>query len=77
MSHPQWMDYQFNQQHRAELIREIEQRRLAAIAETGSADTNTALQKLLYRAGRTLVNVGERLQEHSVTAEMNPAFKQN
>lgn len=73
MSHPQWMDYQFHQQHRAELIREAEKRHLAAMAMTGK--TNRPLQTLLYKTGRILVKTGERLQEHSV--EMNPAFEQN
>jgi hypothetical protein len=69
------MDYQFNQQHHMELIREVERQRLATLAMANRHETSTALQKLLYRAGRTFVNVGERLQEQS--GEMNPAFEQN
>ncbi len=75
MSHLQSMDFQFNQQHRAELIREAEQRHLANIAMADNSRTNSTLQILLNKAGRGLVVIGERLQEQS--AEMNPAFKQN
>lgn len=69
------MDFQFNQQHHAELMREAEQRHLANIAMADSPQTSSTLQALLNRAGRSLVTVGERLQGQS--AEMNPAFKQN
>jgi len=76
MSNPQWMDYQFSQQHRKSLIREAEQRRLAKLATVGNRQPS-ALQTLLYKTGRSLVSVGERLQEQSEPAAMNPALKRN
>jgi hypothetical protein len=73
MSHEIWMDYQFNQQHREELIDEAEKRRLATIAKKGSSQTT--LQTLIYQTGRGLVHIGQRLQEQS--SDMNPVLKQS
>ena len=73
MSHEMWMNYQFNQQHRKALIHEAEQRRLVKIAIKGS--TQNALRTVIYRAGRGLVIVGQRLQNQST--DMNPVLKQN
>jgi hypothetical protein len=67
------LNWELNQNHRQELLREAQNLQLARLA--ASHNNLSVIRSLLFRAGRQLITVGHRLQQEQTILTTQPAVK--
>jgi hypothetical protein len=67
------LNWELNQNHRQELLREAQKRNLARLA--ASHNQTSVIRSLLFHAGHQLIVVGHRLQREQSILSTQPAVK--